>query len=127
MYDQDGAWAGLMAAYWFFVVVVSVWGIICMWRIFTKAGQPGWAAIIPFYNTYIMLKIVGRPGWWLVLFFIPLVNIVIGIMVSIDLAKCFGHGGGFAVGLILLSFIFYGILAFDQSQYRPPQVQPAIP
>ena len=60
------------------------------WKVFTKAGQPGWAILIPFYNTYVLLKIVGRPGWWLVLMFIPLVNIVIAIIVAIDLAKSFG-------------------------------------
>ncbi len=88
-----------------------------MWRIFEKAGQPGWAAIIPIYNVYIMLKIAKRPGWWLILMFIPLINIIIGIIVTIDIANNFEKDTGFAIGLILLGFIFWPILAFDSSTY----------
>ena len=69
--------------------------IASVWKVYTKAGQPGWACIIPFYNIYVLLKIVGRPGWWLVLMLIPLVNLVIAILVAIDLAKVFGKGTGF--------------------------------
>jgi Na+/melibiose symporter-like transporter len=93
--------------------------IVAGWKVFTKAGQPGWASIIPFYNVYVMLTIVGKPGWWLLLFFIPIVNLVIGIIVTLELAKRFGKSGGFAVGLILLPFIFYLILAFGSATYTP--------
>ena len=99
--------------------------IVACWKVFTKAGKPGWASIIPFYNIYVLLTIVGKPGWWLLLFFIPLVNLVIGIIVAIELAKCFGKGGGFAVGLILLPFIFMLILAFGSAKYVPPAPAPA--
>jgi len=99
-------------------LVVIVFEIAALWRVFTKAGHPGWAAIIPLYNTYILLKIANRPGWWLILFFIPLVNIIFAIIVFYDVAKAFGHGAGFTVGLILLSFIFIPILGFGSSQYR---------
>jgi len=92
--------------------------IVSVWKVFTKAGQPGWACIIPFYNVYIMLKIAGKPGWWLVLFFIPIVNIVIGIIALIGFANNFGKGGGFAVGLLFLPFIFYPILAFGAATYK---------
>jgi hypothetical protein len=95
--------------------------IIGMWMVFSKAGQPGWAAIIPFYNIYVLLKVVGRPGWWLILFLIPFVNFVMWIIVSLDLSKSFGKGGGFAVGLILLSFIFIPILGFGDARYVGPQ------
>ena len=93
---------------------------VSMWKIFVKAGQPGWAAIIPIYNAYILTKIVGRPWWWLLLMLIPFVNIVIAIILAIDLAKSFGKGGGFAVGLILLGFVFYPILAFGDARYQGP-------
>ena len=97
-----------------------VFFIACIWRIFTKAGQPGWASLIPFYNYYVLLKIVGRPGWWLILYFIPFVNFIIFIIVAIDLAKSFGKGGGFAVGSIFLPFIFLPILAFGSATYQGP-------
>ena len=96
--------------------------IVGIWKAFEKAGQPGWAAIIPFYNVYIMTKIAGRPGWWVLLFFIPIVNIVIAIILSIDIAKSFGQGTGFGVGLALLGFIFWPILGFGDARYQgPPQ------
>ena len=101
--------------------------IVAGWKVFTKAGQPGWASIIPFYNVYVMLTIVGKPGWWLLLFFIPIVNIVIGIIVTLELAQRFGKGGGFAAGLILLPIIFYPMLGFGSATYTPaPQSQPAV-
>ena len=100
-------------------LVILVFYIIVAWRIFVKAGKPGWAVLVPFYNVVVMLEIVNRPVWWLVLYFIPLVNTVIGIIVILDLAKSFGKSTGFAVGLILLSFIFFPILAFGDATYTP--------
>lgn len=97
--------------------------IASMWKIFTKAGKPGWACLIPIYNAYVLLQIAGKPGWWLVMFFIPIANIVFGIMAMIALAKCFGKGGGFVVGLILLPIVFYPMLAFGDAQYTPPPAQ----
>jgi hypothetical protein len=81
-----------------------------MWKVFAKAGHPGWAAIIPIYNMYVWCKIVGRPGWWVILMLIPLVNIVVAIIVCIDMAKSFGKGAGFGIGLALLGIIFLPIL-----------------
>ena len=101
-------------------LVVLVIAIAAYWRIFTKAGEAGWKAIIPIYNTIVLLKIVGRPWWWLLLMLIPIVNIVVFIVVMNDLSKSFGHGMGFTLGLIFLSFIFYLILAFGSSQYQGP-------
>lgn len=96
------------------------------WIIFQKAGKPGWAIIIPFFNTYVLLKICGRPGWWLILFFIPFVNVVIDIIVLVDLARSFGRGVGFAIGLILLAPIFVLILAFGGSRYVGPAGAPQV-
>ena len=101
-------------------LLVAVIMIAAMWKIFTKAGQPGWACLIPIYNIYILCKIVGRPGWWVILMFIPFVNFVIGIILCIDLAKSFGQGVGFGLGLVFLSFIFYPILGFGSAQYQGP-------
>lgn len=89
-----------------------------MWRVFEKAGRPGWAAIIPIYNIYIMAKIGGKPGWWVVLLLIPIVNIIIGIMLYHALAKSFGKGVGYAFGLLFLSFIFFPILGFGDAYYQ---------
>jgi hypothetical protein len=99
-------------------IVVAV--IAGVWKTFAKAGQPGWAAIIPIYNVYILLKIANRPWWWLLLMLIPLVNLVIAIIVAIDVAKAFGKGAGFGIGLALLGFIFYPILGFGSATYTQP-------
>lgn len=104
------------------IIVLIIAGF---WKVFTKAGQPGWAAIIPIYNIYILLKIVGRPVWWLILFLIPLVNLVVAVMVSIDVAKAFGKGVGFGIGLFLLGFIFYPVLGFGSDTYQGAPNKPA--
>jgi hypothetical protein len=101
-------------------IIVIVFYIACQWKVFEKTGQAGWKAIIPIYNTYTLIKIVGRPGWWILLFLIPIVNIIILIIVMLDLAKSFGKSSGFAVGLILLSFIFIPILGLGSSTYVGP-------
>jgi len=99
------------------IILFILW-IVALWKIFSKAGQPGWAAIIPIYNLFIWCKIVGRPAWWLLLWLIcfPIFHIVL----SIDLAKSFGKGVGFGIGLIFLPFIFAVILGFGSAQYRGP-------
>ena len=125
MDTETAAAAGVGGGVMLFWLVILVLSIVACWKVFTKAGKPGWASIIPFYNIYVLLTIVGKPGWWLLLFFIPLVNLFIGIIVAIELAKCFGKGGGFAVGLILLPFIFMLILAFGSAKYVPPAPAPA--
>ena len=91
--------------------------LVSLWKVFEKAGQPNWAAIIPFYNCYIILKIASKPGWWLILLLIPIVNIVIAIVVYIAFAEKFGKGTGFAIGLLLLPFVFFPILAFSDAAY----------
>ena len=105
-------------------VAVFVFYVIAGWKMFAKAGEPGWGAIVPIYNLYLYCKISGRPEWWLILFFIPFVNIVIALIVAMDLAKAFGKTSGFGIGLWLLSFIFVPILAFGSVQYTtPPMVR----
>jgi len=100
-----------------FAVVVGILMIASMWKVYTKAGKPGWAAIIPIYNFVVLLQIVRKPLWWIVMFFIPIVNAIFLILLYIELAKSFGKSGGFAAGLIFLGFIFFPILGFGSSVY----------
>jgi hypothetical protein len=104
--------------FWIIWAAFIIFMIASLWKLFSKAGQPGWAAIIPIVNTYFLCKVAGRPGWWVLLMLIPLVNFVIWIIISIDVAKNFGKGTGFGVGVAFLSFIFVPILAFGSAQYQ---------
>ncbi len=106
-----------------FFVVIYLIGVLPLWLVFNKAGQPGWHALIPIFNTYVLLKVVGRPGWWLILFFIPIVNLVVWIIVAYDLARSFGHGAGFTIGLVFLGWIFLLILGLNSSRYLGPAAQ----
>jgi hypothetical protein len=110
-----GMGIGMMIC-WLILVLLIVIG---MWKVFTKAGKPGWAAIIPIYNMIVLLEIAGKPIWWFILMLIPFVNIVVLIIVLIALARNFGKGVGFAIGLLLLPFIFYPILGFGDAKYQP--------
>ena len=101
-------------------LAILVFLIAAMWKVFTKAGKAGWLVLIPIVNIYQLLKIAGRPGWWLILFLIPLVNLIISILVSMDIAKSFGKGAGFGLGLAFLSPIFYPILGFGSATYKGP-------
>ena len=101
-------------------LALIVFVVAGFWKTFAKAGQPGWAALIPFYNAYVLCRIAGRPGWWVILMLVPLVNIVIVGLVSVEVARAFGKSSGFAVGLMLLGFIFYPILGFGAAQYQGP-------
>lgn len=91
--------------------------IVSSWFVYEKAGKPGWASLIPIYNIVKMLEIIGKPTWWVLLMLVPLVNIVIGFIVVFELAKSFGKGTGFGLGLFFLPFIFFPILAFGKSKY----------
>jgi hypothetical protein len=102
----------------FLVVAVVVLTIAGVWKMFVKAGLPGWGCLVPFYNVYLMLVLGGRPGWWMILFFIPLVNLIVGVVLAIDISKRFGKELGVALGLIFLPFIFYPILGFGDAVYQ---------
>ena len=103
-----------------FLLTIVVLMLVAQWKIYEKAGKPGWAAIIPIYNMVVLLEIVGKPIWWIILFFVPLVNIVIAIIVVHELSKSFGKDVGFTIGLILVGVIFYPILGFGKDQYIGP-------
>src|SRR5438093_7825645 len=107
-------------------LLIALFLIVAMWKVFTKAGQPGWASIIPIYNLYVWCKIVGRPWWWILLMLIPFVNFIVGIILCIDMAKSFGKGAGFGIGLALLGVIFIPILGFGSAQYQGPSASPGV-
>jgi hypothetical protein len=107
-----------MTLFILFVIAIALFVIVSLWKVYVKAGQPGWGAIIPIYNLYLKLLIAGRPGWWILLYLIPFVNIVIAIIVEIDIAKNFGKESIFGVGMFFLGFIFYPILAFGSAEYN---------
>jgi hypothetical protein len=112
-----GAFLGLLLAV---AVIAGMYGV------FVKAGKPGWAAIIPYYNVFVLVDIVGKPWWWaLLILFCPCVGIVFAVLVYIELANCFGKSVGFAVGLLLLPYVFFPILGFNKDRYTPPQREDA--
>lgn len=102
-------------------LIVAVIAIAAMWKVFVKAGKPGWGAIIPIYNVYLVIKVAGRPGWWLLLYLIPFVNIIVHLLVAIDVAKAFGKSDAFGIiALWFFSIIGYLILGFGDAEYKGP-------
>lgn len=125
MENYDPYSGGLMAAMgafafvYFIILVVIVAGL---WKVFEKAGKPGWAAIIPIYNIIILLEIVGKPAWWIILMLIPFVNFIIAIILYHQLSLSFGQGVGMTIMLIILPFIALPILGFGSATYSGPPV-----
>jgi len=123
---NPGGGAALAGMFFFLMVcmAIALLPTICtlagMWAVFAKAGEPGWAAIVPIYNFIVLLRIAGMPGWYVVLVFIPCIGaiaaIAFSIMIAIKLAERFNVGGGFVIGLILLPYIFYPILGFGSAE-----------
>lgn len=123
------ALAGVALAIMVVGLFIAIFFIVCQWKIFKKAGEEGWKSIIPIYNTYIYLKICGISGWFMLIFFLPLIPVegitlvasvisgLFSIYSSYRLSKSFGHGVGFTIGLVLLPIIFIPILAFGSSEY----------
>ena len=112
--DEGGGVVGLVL-----VLALTVFIIAGIWKTFTKAGEPGWAAIIPIYNVIVLCRIAGKPEWWVLLFLIPIVNFVVAILVAVGVAENFGKSSLFGLGLAFLGFIFYPILGFGDARYRP--------
>lgn len=113
---------GLTLSTWLSIILfVAVVYIVAQWKMYEKAGQPGWAVLVPFYNVYILLKIVGKPGWWLLLIiFVPILNVILVIWMTNLLSKSFGKDVLFTLGLIFLGIIFYPILGFGDAKYIGP-------
>ena len=115
----DNPFAVLGAGFWVSSLAVTVFLIIAIWMIYKKAGQPGWAAIIPIYNIVVMLRVI-KFEWWhiLIMIFVPFASLVYSIIIPIKLAKVFGKSTGFAVLAVFLTIIAYPILAFGQATYQ---------
>ncbi|MCY1040130.1 DUF5684 domain-containing protein [Corallococcus sp. bb12-1] len=118
MQEQQSAGPSIVVTIIYLAIMAAM--IAGMWKTFAKAGEPGWAAIVPIYNIYVMTKIVGRPAWWIVLALIPCVNFIALIILGIDMAKSFGKDTGFGIGLGLLAPVFYAILGFGDAKYQGP-------
>ena len=99
-------------------LLICVLALVGMWKVFEKAGQPGWGCIIPIYNIYLLTQIAQKPGWWVIMFFIPLVNIVFAFLLYSEIAKKFGQGIGYAIGLLLVPFILFPLLGFGDYTYN---------
>jgi hypothetical protein len=112
-----GLMAGIGMGMVMVFLAVAVFMVVCHWKIYTKAGEPGWACLIPIYNFIVFLKIVNKPWWWIFLMIIPIVNLVLIIMLIHRLSLSFGKGAGFTLGILFFHVIFFAILAFDSSVY----------
>lgn len=113
-----GIGVGIVILFTVLVLAVCVFLVISQWHMFKKAGKHGWAALVPFYNSYVLMEIAWGNGWLMFLMLLPLGNLVFSVLTCIKLAKAFGKSGGFAVGLIFLPIIFYPILAFGKAEYE---------
>ena len=123
--DTTSAGSGGAAIFGLIGLAVAIFYLAAVWKIFTKAGRSGWLSIIPIVKTIVLIQIAGKSGWWVLLLFIPVVDVVVYILLMLELAKAFGYGAGFALGLIFLSFIFVPILGFGSARYQlRPAAQP---
>jgi hypothetical protein len=119
--DGGGAAGGIVALFFMLIYAAVIIGTIAgLWKVFEKAGKPGWACIVPFYNIIVLLEIIGKPLWWIVLFFIPCVGVIMGFVIAIELAKKFGKDAMYGVGMALLPFVFYPLLGFGDAKYLGP-------
>lgn len=128
--SSDGAFAGALLFIWLIALIVGIFMAVCLWRIFAKAGRPGWAAIVPVYNSWVLFEIVGYPGWWALLAFIPVVNIFPLVMMLVSyykLGKLFGKSDVFSVLLIFFPVILLPVLAFGSAQFNGAAPGPAAP
>lgn len=106
----------VMMLFWLALIVLVIAGI---WKTLVKAGKPGWAAIVPIYNYMVLAEVGGKPSWWGLLLLVPCVGFVFGILICIEVAKKFGKGAGFGIGLAFLGMIFFPILGFGSATYNP--------
>lgn len=112
----SGVMAGLIAFYVIFLIL-GIIQIVGQWKAFQKAGQPGWAVLVPIYNIIVLFRVAKSPGWWFLMFFVPIANIIFAVKLTHNVSKNFGKDGGFTAGLIFLPWIFWPILGFGSAQY----------
>ena len=117
--QSEGGSGGLLGLIPLFVMLAMGVAVIAgVWKAFEKAGEPGWAVLVPIYNAIVFLKIAGKPAWWFILLLIPVVGMVVGIIAAIDFAKAYGKGAGYGVGIAFLGAIFVPILGFGDARYQ---------
>ncbi len=113
-----GALGAGLAIYYIVALAISIVMLVALWKVFVKAGEPGWAAIVPIYNIYVLFKIAMGNGWLFLLCFVPLVGAILALIVYFKLATAFGKGAGFGIGMIFLTPIFLCMLAFGDAEYQ---------
>ncbi len=119
--QESGDLLGLVV----FLALVAV-TTAALWRLFRVAGQPGWAAVVPIYNVVVLLRIAGRSAWWTLLAIVPFVNLLVMLLAALGISRRFGHGVPLAIGLWLLPFVFYPMLAITiEAPVARPRVSPA--
>lgn len=125
MSSEDLVYSAVAASfgigYMIVILAIAIVTLVGMWKVYEKAGKPGWAAIVPFYNLYCLFDMSFGNGWLFLLTFVPCVNFVMAIMCYFKLAKAFGKGVGFGFGLLFLNAIFMLILGFGDAEYIGPQ------
>lgn len=119
---ESAVFGAVGVVYFAAMVVVTVISIVSMWRLFTKAGKPGWASIVPIYNTIVQLQIAGRPAWWvLLILFVPLLNVWVSVVALIDFVRSYQRSGLWVLGLMFLPVIALPWFTFSsKTQYRGP-------
>ena len=124
-YGSGGVAAGIGTGMVILYLAVIAILVIGMWKVFEKAGKPGWAAIVPIYNFIVLIEIVGKPMIWVLWLLIPCVNFVFIIWLYNLMSKSFGKSEGFTVGMILFPYIFWPILGFGDAKYLGPSAAEA--
>jgi hypothetical protein len=115
MENSGAAGIGIVGTIIYLAIVVLL--IVSLWKLYAKAGKPGWAAIIPIYNIIVLLEIVKRPIWWIILLFIPIVNFIALIIIYVDFVKAYGKPAWHIILVLLFSFIYFPYLAFSDAKY----------
>ncbi|MEO1050547.1 MAG: DUF5684 domain-containing protein [Bacteroidota bacterium] len=115
-----------------FIFIIIYLGVIVLmiasfWKLFERAGKPGWASIIPIYSNIVQLEIIRKPLWWIAMLLIPVVNLIFAIWITNLFVKSFGKSEGFTVGCLLLPFIFWPMLAFGDNPYIHAEVDNSDP
>jgi len=124
-YGSGGVAAGIGTGMVILYLAVIAILVIGMWKVFEKAGKPGWAAIVPIYNFIVLIEIVGKPMIWVLWLLIPCVNFVFIIWLYNLVSKSFGKSEGFTVGMVLFPYIFWPILGFGDAKYLGPSAAEA--
>lgn len=120
MVDETAVAAGMMG-YMFVMFLASIVMIVALWKLYAKAEKPGWASIVPIYNLFVMLEMIGKPAWWIILFFIPGANAVVGILMTYHFVKCFGKPGSHVLLALFFGLIYFPYLAFSSAAYTAPE------